>query len=51
MPSGSWATRSPASGVYDVHEYRAEKAAALAKLTALIERIIHPGPARVVNLR
>jgi hypothetical protein len=38
-------------GVYDVHEYRDEKAAALAKLAALIERIKHPNSARVVNLR
>jgi integrase len=39
-------------GVYDVHEYRTEKAAALAKLAALIGRIIHPDPgARVINLR
>jgi integrase len=39
-------------GVYDVHAYRNEKAAAMAKLAALIERIIiDPDPARVVNLR
>jgi integrase len=38
-------------GVYDVHEYRDEKAAALARLAALIERIAHPGSAQVINLR
>ena len=38
-------------GVYDVHEYRDEKAAALAKLAALVDRITHPSSARVVNLR
>ena len=34
-----------------VHAYLDEKAAALAKLAGLIERILHPDPARVVNLR
>ena len=38
-------------GVYDRHAYLDEKAAALAKLAGLIERILHPDPARVVNLR
>jgi hypothetical protein len=36
---------------YDRHLYLDEKAAALAKLAALIERITHPGSASVVNLR
>jgi integrase len=36
---------------YDRHLYVDEKAAALAKLAELIERITHPGSARVINLR
>jgi integrase len=39
------------SNVYDRHAYLDEKADALARLAALIERIAHPGSARVVNLR
>ena len=38
-------------GVYDRHPYADEKAAALAKLAALIEHILHRGSARVVNFR
>ena len=38
-------------GVYDRHAYFDEKAAALAKLAALIERIAHPSSAQVVSLR
>ena len=39
-------------GVYDRHKYLEEKAAALAKLAALVERIVHPpDDAVVVPLR
>ena len=38
-------------GVYDRHAYVDEKAAALRRLAALIERIVHKDSARVVNLR
>ena len=38
-------------GVYDVHEYRDEKADALAKLAALIDAIVDPRPAAVKPLR
>ena len=37
-------------GTYDRHEYFGEKAAALAKLAALIERIVNPPAANVVAL-
>jgi integrase len=38
------------AGVYDRHSYAAEKAAALAKLAALVERIVNPPPDNVVAL-
>ncbi len=38
-------------GVYDVHEYRHEKADALAKLAALIDGIVDQRPAAVAPLR
>jgi integrase len=38
-------------GIYDRHRYDAEKAAALAKLAALIERIANPPGDNVVGLR
>ena len=38
-------------GVYDVHEYRREKADALAKLAALIDGIVDQRPAAVGPLR
>jgi integrase len=38
-------------GIYDRHSYDAEKAAALEKLAALIERIINPPSENVVTLR
>ena len=38
-------------GVYDRHAYVDEKAAALRRLAALIERIVHKDSARVVNFR
>jgi integrase len=37
--------------IYDRHAYSNEKAAALAKLAALIERITHSASAQVINLR
>jgi integrase len=37
-------------GIYDRHAYAAEKRAALEKLAALVESIINPPPANVVNL-
>jgi integrase len=37
--------------VYDVFEYSTEKGTALARLAGLIERILHPDSARVINLR
>jgi len=39
------------ANIYDRHTYSDEKAAALAKLAALIERIAHPSSAQVVKLR
>jgi integrase len=39
------------AAVYDRHRYESEKAAALAKLAALIARIVHKDSARVVNFR
>jgi integrase len=38
-------------GVYDVHEYRDEKAGALEQLAALIDAIVDPRPAAVTPLR
>ena len=38
-------------GVYDVHEYRDEKADALARLAALVDTIVNPQPANVVPMR
>ena len=37
-------------GVYDRHRYSEEKAAALARLGALVDAIVHPRPAEVVPL-
>ena len=37
-------------GIYDRHSYDAEKADALRKLAALIERIVNPPPENVVAL-
>jgi integrase len=37
--------------VYDRHSYEAEKREALEKLAALVERILNPAPANVVNIR
>jgi hypothetical protein len=37
-------------GTYDRHPYFAEKAAALTKLAALIERIINPPDGNVVQM-
>ena len=37
-------------GVYDRHEYRDEKADALTKLAALVERILNPPAGNVVAL-
>jgi hypothetical protein len=45
-------SRTPATGcgVYDRHTYRDEKADALAKLAAQIERIVNPPAGNVVAL-
>lgn len=37
-------------GVYDVHDYRDEKADALTRLAALVETIINPPSGNVVTL-
>jgi len=38
-------------GIYDRHSYSDEKAAALATLTALVDRIVNPPANNVVQLR
>jgi integrase len=38
-------------GTYDRHSYETEKRDALDRLAALVERILHPAPANVVQLR
>jgi len=38
-------------GTYDRHSYRDEKGAALKRLAALIDTIVNPAPANVVDIR
>jgi len=42
LPSASSVTINGVGGIYDRHQYREEKAQALAALAKLIESIVHP---------
>jgi hypothetical protein len=46
-----WVTNRSNEGVYDRHAYRDEKADALRRLAALVERIVNPQEDVVVPLR
>ena len=52
MPSACLAMPArPSKAPYDVHSYDSEKAAALAKLANLIERIVNPPAGNVVLMQ